>query len=111
MEIIKLGNATGVLKQEDSISIQVPAANNAVRALHVHSADWMKLIEFFNGLSIMGEVVKAFCGPAGGGGGANGVVTTFKLTLRNNSHLNKGHTLEDNGRGLLFVLLFFSFQI
>lgn len=69
MEIIKLGNATGVLKQEDSISIQVPAANNAVRALHVHSADWMKLIEFFNGLSIMGEVVKAFCGPAGGGRG------------------------------------------
>lgn len=69
MEIIKLGNATGVLEQEDSISIQVPTANNAaaVRALHVHSADWMKLIQFFNGLAIMGEVVKAFCGPAGGG--------------------------------------------
>lgn len=80
MEIIKLGNATGVLKQEDPISIQVPAANNAaaVRALHVHAADWMKLIQFFNGLSIMGEVVKAFCGPAGG---VNGAAATFKLTL------------------------------
>lgn len=70
MEIIRLGNATGVLKQEDSISIQVAAANNAAaaHALYVHSKDWMNLIQFFNGLSIMGEAVKAFCGPRGGGG-------------------------------------------
>lgn len=83
MEIIKLGNATGVLKQDDSISIQVPAHNNAAaaaRALYVHSEDWMNLIQFFNGSAIMGEAVKAFCGPAGGGG-ANRAVAAIKLTL------------------------------
>lgn len=83
MEIIRLGNATGVFKQEDSISIQVAAPNNAtctVRALYVHSKDWMNLIQFFNGLSIMGEAVKAFCGLKWGGG-AIGAATTFKLTL------------------------------
>lgn len=83
MEIIRLGNATGVFKQEDSISIQVAVPNNAIaaHALYVHSKDWVNLIQFFNGLSIMGEAVKAFCGLKCGGGGANGAATTFKLTL------------------------------